>query len=183
MDGSTDEGWIRDLGADDVVDMADDQVVTTDFEVHAGTPVEPTPARLEVRRVDHPLGVVLTLSGELDLATAPVLQARLDPVMRGSGMVVINLSRLEFIDSSGLHTLVRAERHLRRSGGQLVLVRGPRAVHRIFEITSLDSHFELYDSPSVALRTASARRTGSRGAPTPARTDRQRPSSTATSEK
>jgi anti-anti-sigma factor len=181
MEGATDEGLLRDAAGDRIVDVADHRPVTTDLEVQAGTRVEATPARLDVRRVDHPLGVVLTLGGELDLATVPVLQERLDHARRGKAAVVIDLSRLRFIDSSGLDLLVRAERQLRDSGGQLVLVRGPRAAHRLFALTNLDSHFEFRDSPSAALRTVLVRRIGARRIPKPARTDRPRPSPTATS--
>ena len=181
MEGSTDEGLLRFAAGDRVVDLADRWPVTTDLEVLAGARVEATSAWLNVRRVDHPLGVVLTLGGELDLATVSVLQERLDHARRGKAAVVIDLSRLRFIDSSGLDLLVRAERQLRDSGVQLVLVRGPRAVHRVFALTSLDSHFEFCDSPSAALRTALVRRIGARRIPKPARADRPRPSSTAIS--
>lgn len=181
MEGSTDEALRRDAAGDRIVDLADHRPVTTALEVQAGTRAEATPARLDVRRVDHPLGVVLTLVGELDLATVRVLQERLDHAMRGKAAVVIDLSRLRFIDSSGLDLLVRAERYLRDAGVQLGLVRGPRAVHRVFALTSLDSHFEFCDSPSAALRTALVRRIGARRIPQPARTDRPRPSSTAIS--
>ena len=165
MEGSTHEGLLRDAAGDRIVDLADHHPVTTDLEVQAGTRAEATPARLDVRRVDHPLGVVLNLGGELDLATVPVLQEQLDHAMRGKAAVVIDLSRLRFIDSSGLDLLVRAERHLRDSGMQLVLVRGPRAVHRVFALTRLDSHFEFCYSPSAALRTALVRRIGARRIP------------------
>jgi anti-sigma B factor antagonist len=181
VEGSTDGGLVRGVGGDRVVDLADHHVVTTDLEVQARARVAPTPARFEVRRVDHPFGVVLTLRGELDLATAPVLQERLDRAMRGGAAVVIDLSGLRFIDSCGLGILVRAERQLRGSGGQLVLVRGPRAVHRAFELTSLDSHFELCDSPSAALRTALERRIGSRRIPSRREPTGPQPRSTATS--
>ena len=179
MERSIDEGLIRGVAGDRVVDVADSHVVTTDLEVQAGTLVEPTPVGLDVRRVDHPLGVVLTLGGELDLVAAPVLQEWLERSTRGRAAVVIDLSGLRFIDSSGLQLLVRAQRQLRDSGVHLVLVRGPRAVHRLFELTSLDSRFEFCDSPSAALHTAGVRRIGSRRIPSPARADRQRPSSTA----
>lgn len=151
MEGSTDEGLSRE-----------------GFEGQAGTRVEPTPAPFDVRRVDHPLGVLLTLGGELDLATVPRLQEQLDRAVRGRGAVVIDLSGLRFIDSSGLHMLVRAERQLHASGGQLVLVRGPRAVRRVFELTGLDRSFVWCDFPSAALRTALDRRIGSRRIPKPA---------------
>jgi anti-sigma B factor antagonist len=181
MDGSADERLVRDAGGDRVVDLGDHRPVTTDLEAYAGTRPEAPAARLDVRRVDHPLGVVLTLAGELTLATAPVLQKRLDHAMRGKAAVVIDLSRLRFIDSSGLGMLVAAERQLRDSGGQLVLVRGPQAVHRPFELTGLDSHFEFCDSPSTALRTALVRRIEARRIAKPARTDKPRPSSAPTS--
>ena len=182
MEGSTGEGLLRDVGGDRIVDLADHRPVTTGLGVQAGTWVEATPARLDVRRVDHPLGVVLTLGGELDLAAVPVLQERLDDAMRGKAAVIIDLSRVSFIDSAGLGLLVRAERQLRDSGVQLVLVRGPRAVRRVFALTRLDSHFEFCDSPSAALRTVLVRRIGARRIRKPARTDRRRPGSTATSE-
>jgi len=164
MEGSIDEGLGRGAAGDRVVDVA------------------PTPTPFDVRPVDSPFGVVMTLGGESDLAAVPVLQKQLDQAMRGTAVVVIDLSGLRPIDSSGLRMLMQAERQLRGSGGQLVLVRGPRAVHRLFELTGLDSHFELRDSPSAALRTARERRTGSRRITKSERTDRRRPSSAATSE-
>jgi anti-sigma B factor antagonist len=182
MERSTDEGLLGDPGDDRIVEVTDHRPVATDPELQAGTRVEATPARLDVRRVDHPLGIVLTLAGELDLATAPVLRERLDAALHGGAVVVIDLSRLRFIDSSGLGMLVGAERQLRESGGQLVLVRGPRAAHRPFELTGLDSYFEFCDSPSAALRGALVRRIESRRIPKPTRNDGPRPSSAATSE-
>ena len=154
MERSTDEGLLGDAAADRIVDLVDHRPVKTDLEVHAGTRAEATPTRLDVRRVDHPLGVVLTLGGELDLATVPVLQERLDHARRGKAAVVIDLSRLRFIDSSGLDLLVRA-----------------------WILTSSSA-----TPPSAALRTALVRRIESRWIPKPARTDRPRPSSTASSE-
>jgi anti-sigma B factor antagonist len=107
----------------------------------------------------------LTLAGDLDLATAQLLHKQLDRAMRGKGTVVIDLSGLRFIDSSGLTVLVRAERQLRASARQLVLVCGPWGVRRVFELTSLDGYFAWSDSPGAALRTARERRIGSRRIP------------------
>jgi anti-sigma B factor antagonist len=121
---------------------------------HGRKGVEPARAALHISRADHPLGVVLTLGGELDLATVPLLQEQLDPAVRGRGAVVVDLSGLRFIDSSGLQMLAQAELKLRASGGQLVLVRGSRAVCRVFELAGLDRHFAWCDSPSATLRTA-----------------------------
>ncbi|MGN6870059.1 MAG: STAS domain-containing protein [Solirubrobacteraceae bacterium] len=182
MEGSTENGLLGDAAGDRIIDPGDHGPVRTDLEVGAAARVAAPSPGLDVRRVDHPLGVVLTLGGDLDLSTVPVLQGRLDQAMRTKAAMVIDLSRLRFMDSSGLGLLVRAERQLRDSGLQLVLVRGPRAVHRIFEFTSLDCHFEFCDSPSAALRTTLVRRIAAPRIPQPPRTDRRpRPSSTANS--
>jgi stage II sporulation protein AA (anti-sigma F factor antagonist) len=165
MEDSTDKGLRRDATGDHVAGLADHRLPRMNLQGHAGTRVEPAPAPFEVRRVDHPLGVVLTLGGELDLATVALLHEQLDRAMRGRRAVVIDLSGLQFIDSSGLHVLMRAERELRAAGGQLVLVYGSRAVHRVFELTGLDHYFAWHDSPTAALRTAVERRNGSRGSP------------------
>ena len=77
MEGSTDEGLLRDAAGDHVVELADHRAVTTDLEVSWDAGEAGARLALEVRRVDHPLGVVLTLRGELELATVPVLQERL----------------------------------------------------------------------------------------------------------
>jgi anti-anti-sigma factor len=154
MKGSTDKGLMRGAARDRVVDLADDHLVTTDLEVQAGVREALMPAPLDVRRVDHRLGVVLTLGGELDLATVPLLQEQLDLAMRGRAAVVIDLAGLKFIDSSGLRMLVRAQQCLSDSGRQLVLVRGGQPVHRLFELTGLDSHFKWCGSASAALPTA-----------------------------
>jgi anti-anti-sigma factor len=165
MEDSTGHGSHRDANGDHVADLADQSLVRANVDRQAGTRVEPIPGSLNVRRVDHRLVVVLTLRGELDLATVPLLEQQVDRVPRGRGVVVIDLSGLRFIDSSGLQVLVRAERQLRASGGQLVLVHGPRAVRRAFELTSLDRHFAWCDSPSVALRTAREPKTASAAIP------------------
>jgi anti-sigma B factor antagonist len=148
MQSSPDERLSPDVTGDHVADLVDRRLVETDLEGQVGTGVEPAPTRFDVRRVDHPLGVVLILGGELDLTTGPVLQEQLDHAVRSSAAVVIDLAGVAFIDSSGLRVLVRAEQELRAAGGQLVLLGGSRAVYRVFELTGLDRYFEWCDSPS-----------------------------------
>jgi anti-sigma B factor antagonist len=145
MKGSTDDRLSREANGD-----------------HVAGRIETPPAPFDICRVDHPLGVVFTLGGELDLATAPALQEQVDRAVRGRRAVVIDLSGLRFIDSSGLHVLLQVERQLRASGGQLVLVHGPRAVRRVFEVAGLDCHFEFSESSGAAVRTVLERRSASR---------------------
>jgi anti-anti-sigma factor len=172
MEDSIGQGVRRDAGGDQLAGLADDRLVRTNLGRQAGTRGEPTFAPFDVVRIDHPLGVVLRLDGELDVATVPLLQEQLDRATRAGGAVVIDLTGLRFIDSSGLHLLVRAEEQLRASGGQLMLVHGPPAVRRVFELTGLDRYFAWCDSPSTALRTTLERRVGSRRIAKPA-ADRQ----------
>jgi anti-sigma B factor antagonist len=167
MEGSTGEDLRQGTPGDHAAGPANGCVARMDLERETDTRVELAPAPFEVRRVDHPLGVVLSVAGELDLATAPLLQEELERAMSAAEAVVIDLSGLGFIDSSGLRILVRAERELRALGRQLVLVRGSRAVDRVFQLTSLDRYFSWGDSPSAALSTALERRNGSQRPPKP----------------
>jgi anti-anti-sigma factor len=80
--------------------------------------------------------LVLALHGELDLASAPLLERELlDAESSSPGRIVVDLSALEFMDSTGLHVLLRAHQRARENDHPLVLRRGPRAVHQVFEIT------------------------------------------------
>ncbi len=82
---------------------------------------------------------VLLISGELDLATAPLLQAHLDRVVNdGGGDLLVDLSECEFIDSAGLQLLVTAaERLARAHKGSLTLVRPSPQVQRLLELVNL----------------------------------------------
>jgi anti-anti-sigma factor len=96
---------------------------------------------------DHSMGIAkLKLRGELDLASSPFLEGELEEV-EGSGCrrLVIDLSGLEFMDSSGLHVLLAALRRSLTNGHELSLRRGPRGVHRIFDLTQTASAFRFED--------------------------------------
>ncbi|HEX6476067.1 MAG TPA: STAS domain-containing protein [Acidimicrobiales bacterium] len=82
---------------------------------------------------------VLTVRGEVDLASAPKLAAAMTELMdRGHTNVALDLGSVEFIDSSGLGVLVGSLRRLREDGGDLVLRAASPAVTRILELTGLD---------------------------------------------
>jgi anti-sigma B factor antagonist len=82
---------------------------------------------------------VLTVRGEVDLASAPKLAAAMTELMdRGYTNVAVDLGSVEFIDSSGLGVLVGSLRRLRDDGGDLVLRAASPAVTRILELTGLD---------------------------------------------
>jgi anti-sigma B factor antagonist len=82
---------------------------------------------------------VLTVRGEVDLASAPKLAAAMTELIdRGYTSVAIDLGSVEFIDSSGLGVLVGSLRRLRDDGGDLVLRAASPPVTRILELTGLD---------------------------------------------
>jgi anti-anti-sigma factor len=84
--------------------------------------------------------VALILAGELDIASAPALEARFaEAVATGSSRVVIDLRRLEFVDSTGLRLLlVQGTRDGAADGELLVeLVPGPPVVQRVFELAGV----------------------------------------------
>ena len=93
----------------------------------------------------------LALRGELDISSAPMLEEALRRLEAGGpSLLVIDLRGLEFMDSTGLRTLVSADQRAREAGRRLAIVRGPEAVDRIFHVTRLDERLELVDDPAVA---------------------------------
>lgn len=85
---------------------------------------------------------VLTLSGELDLATADHLEAALRSVEKPDiDRVVVDLRGLAFMDSTGLRAVIAADSRAKRDGRVLELVRGNEAVHRVFRMTLLEDRF------------------------------------------
>ena len=94
-------------------------------------------------------GTSFALSGELDLSTLDDLETVLDGSLDGKpGLVVVDLRDLTFLDSSGLRVLLGLHAGQREQGGRVVLVRGPRRVHRVFELTRADQELEIVSDPA-----------------------------------
>src|SRR3954447_6685006 len=94
---------------------------------------------------------VLEVGGEIDVYTAPQLRERLISLVEsGARQVVVDLGRVEFLDSTGLGVLVGALKRLRVVGGELLLVCGQERLLKIFRITGLDRVFALYESVEAA---------------------------------
>jgi len=83
---------------------------------------------------------VIALGGELDMAGAAALEQELAPI--GAGTVVLDLSDLAFIDSSGLRAVVTASQRLQAAGRRFALVPGAAQVMRVFEITRMRERLE-----------------------------------------
>ena len=100
---------------------------------------------------------VLEVGGEIDVYTAPQLRERLlEMISAGNKNVVVDLSRVDFLDSTGLGVLVGAHRRLRSGEGSLRLVCPHERLLKIFRITGLDKVFDVHDSVDNATAGGSA---------------------------
>jgi anti-sigma B factor antagonist len=92
---------------------------------------------------------LIALTGELDLSATPPLEEEIGRLAEDDGVrrVVLDLRELEFMDSTGLRMVALAARSLSAAGRELVLVRGPDAIHRVFAITRMDEHLSFVDDP------------------------------------
>jgi anti-anti-sigma factor len=101
---------------------------------------------LEVTTAERDGFVHVSLLGELDLSTVGKVQEELRRVEKSAPpTVVIDLSRVTFLDSTGLRCIVTADERARDEGRRLVIVRGPDPVQRVFSITRLEERLEMVD--------------------------------------
>jgi anti-sigma B factor antagonist len=99
---------------------------------------------------------VLSLSGEIDIATAPRVRERLYALLaEGKEKLVVDLDDVGFLDSTGLGVLVGVLKRVRTQGGELRLVCTQPRIVKVFEITRLDSAFAIFDSIDGAVRDGS----------------------------
>ncbi len=95
-------------------------------------------------------GVVLALSGELDLAGAPELTTALNHAQAAGQTLTVDLTDLEFIDSSGLGVLVRFNNAATAADYTYTVIAGPPQVHRAFVLSGLDQALPFAAAPSGA---------------------------------
>jgi anti-sigma B factor antagonist len=105
---------------------------------------------LEIETLDRDGLVHVALRGELDLSTVSKVQDELKRVEQSAPpTVVLDLSKLSFLDSTGLRCIVTADERARQAGRRIVLVRGPEPVQRVFTITRLEERLEMVDDASA----------------------------------
>ena len=110
------------------------------------------PATVAIHESPSGLGVRLSLTGELDLGSAPILEDRLASLRAVKSPVRLDLSHLEFIDSTGLHLLVRTVGDAQIKGWELEIEDDVAPeVMRLFKLVHLD-RFVLGDRKTNAGR-------------------------------
>jgi anti-sigma B factor antagonist len=114
--------------------------VTVHTEIEAGAPV-----------------VVVT--GEIDMATAPMVErALMEAIEAGDGAVVLDLCEVSFFDSSGLRAAIVAHRELAEQGRRLLLACLPEGhVWRTFSLAGVERLLDLHPSREAALHHATGR--------------------------
>ena len=113
----------------------------------------PAAAPSTIRRVDFAIRVVradqattLAVTGEVDLSTAGGLaEAGLDALAAGATVVIVDLSGVTFLDSTGLAALVTINNRARNDGAALIIARPRVRVRHLFQITGLDAAFTITD--------------------------------------
>lgn len=104
---------------------------------------------------------MVTVGGEVDLYTAPQLRDQLIGALEdGARRLFIDMSRVEFCDSTGISVLLSAMKRSRGKGGELELVAPRPAVTKVLEVTGLDEVFVIHpdlDALPVAAGTGPAR--------------------------
>jgi anti-sigma B factor antagonist len=95
--------------------------------------------------------VVIALAGEIDLYTAPRLQSELTSALSGAepARVVVDMSAVEFCDSTGMNVLLAGHRLAAERGGEFALAAPRAAVRTILEVTGLNAVFTVYDDTAA----------------------------------
>ncbi len=108
----------------------------------------PEPGQFHVTAERVGADAVVLVRGELDIATLPEFEQALTR-MRSQGLerLVIDLRELSFLDSMSIELLLRLHAELEATGAELVVVRGPRAVNRVFDLMELGRVLTLVDEP------------------------------------
>lgn len=90
------------------------------------------------------------VAGDLDIATVPQLERTLCEPQLQTHLVVLDLSKLAFMDCSGVHAIINASIRARTAGHRLVLVHGSPDVNRVFTLTGSSDEVEIGDIALVA---------------------------------
>lgn len=111
-----------------------------------------TPLTIESRR-EGEAAAVLALAGEVDVSNVGEARAAaLSLLEDGTKRLILDISGVTYMDSSGLGMLVGVLKRLRESEGELAIAGAAPGVKRLFEITGLEQIFSLYDDMAAALK-------------------------------
>ncbi len=95
---------------------------------------------------------IVAVSGEVDVYSAPALKDSITELLQaGTNSLIVDLSGVAFLDSTGLGALVEARAATSEAGGSLPLVCSQERILKLFTITGLDSVFTIHSSVGDAI--------------------------------
>lgn len=107
---------------------------------------------IDIKTENHGEALVFRLRGSLDLATSPAVRAALvEAATDGNHEIIVDLTKLEFLDSTGLGALIGAHRRALEHGGNVRLAVGDGPIARLLNITGLLRVFPVYHTLDDAL--------------------------------
>jgi anti-anti-sigma factor len=92
--------------------------------------------------------LVVSPRGEIDLATVGLVRQAVDREQQPGESVVLDLREVGFMDTSGLRYVLELNDRAGQEGFRLLLVRGSRAVQRVFEVSGLEPRLPFVDDPT-----------------------------------
>ena len=98
------------------------------------------PVRLRAEEVD---GTTIALEGEIDAHTAPGLAERYVDLPDGDGDFAIDMSKVDFMDSSGLRVIIELHQRAEQASRRLVVRAPSQPVLRLFEVSGLTGHLHI----------------------------------------
>ena len=105
--------------------------------------------KISSRRVD--TATILDVSGNIDMSNSPEVRKVLLREIRENGVVVVNLTRVGYIDSSGVASLVEGLKASRESGSRFILFGLNDSAREVLKISRLLKLFEVYDDETQAI--------------------------------
>ena len=97
----------------------------------------------------------VSIEGEVDLNSSPQLRkAFSDLIDKGMSKIIINFSKVDYIDSSGLATLIEMRQRMSKDQGRICLVEMSDKIKSLFEITKLDKLFTIYRTQQEVVASA-----------------------------
>ena len=100
------------------------------------------------------VATVIALSGEVDLDSSPRAREALLEAVARRAQVVVDLSAVDYIDSSGVASLVEAYQQARKNSSTFTLATPSEPARRVLELARLDRVFTIHDSMDAALSDA-----------------------------
>lgn len=101
---------------------------------------------------DNPVALVLHVTGELDLMTAPSLRVRFQQLIGRDRPIVVDFSELQYLDMAGLHALEDCHQQAKHEGQRVLLVGSSPLVHKILAIVQLNERVPAVGTMEEALK-------------------------------